>query len=142
MKSTFLKVMGILCIVFGGIGIVVSLAEFATYNALAAQVGVNLSAAAVIDVVTAVVTIVAGIVGVVNCTKPQNAIVCRIMGILMILAKIAGFVVVFSMLPKLNEMLTSLGGQEMSFAQLVNPLSIVFALVVPVLYLISTFKYK
>ena len=142
MKSTFLKVMGILCIVFGGIGIVVSLAEFATYNALAAQVGVNLSTAAVIDVVTAVVTIVAGIIGVVNCTKPQNAIVCRIMGILMILAKIAGFVVVFSMLPKLNEMLTSLGAQEMSFGQLVNPLSIVFALVVPVLYLISTFKYK
>lgn len=142
MKSTFLKVMGILCIVFGGIGIVVSLIEFASYSAIAANVGVDLSSAAIIDVVTAVITIVAGIVGVVNCTKPEKAIVCRIMGILMILCKIGGFVVVFSMLPKLNEMLTSLGGQEMSFSQLVNPLSIVFALVVPVLYLISTFRYK
>ena len=142
MKSTFLKVMGILCIIFGALGLIISLVEFASYNVIADSYGVNLSGAAVIDVVTGIATIIAGILGCAFCSKIEKAIVCRIMGIILIVLKLASFGVVFSLLGDLNEVLTSYGAEEMTFGDVVSPISIIAALIVPVLYIISTFCYK
>lgn len=142
MHSTFLKVMGILCIIFGALGAIVSLVEFAGYKVIADQYGVNLSAAAAIDVITAIATIVAGILGCAFCSQVEKAIVCRIMGIILVVLKLASFGVVFSLLGKLNEVLTSYGAAEMSFGDVVSPVTIISALIVPVLYIIATFCYK
>ena len=142
MKSTFLKVMGILCIIFGAIALIVSLIEFASYNVIAESYGVNLTGAAVIDVVTGIAMIIAGILGCAFCSKIEKAIVCRIMGIILVVLKLASFGVVFSMLGNLNEILAQYGAQEMTFSDVVSPISIIFALIVPVLYIIATFCYK
>ncbi len=93
-KNTMLKVIGILMIVFGGIGIITSLLAFVGVGAI-----ISLAETAsgeeftgtgmiyfslVISLVSTGITLAAGIVGVKGSTKPELAKTCAIFGYVII----------------------------------------------------------
>lgn len=127
MGSKFLKVTGILMIIFGAIALVVSLIAIAGIGVLAA-LGAStgmLWASGIIALVGSVAEFVAGIIGVVNWNKPEKANTCIGWGIV-----VAAMCVVSSVL--------TLIGYPDSF----NWFSLVTGLVIPVLYLIGAFQNK
>lgn len=127
MGSKFLKVTGILMIIFGSIGLVFSLIAIAGIGVLAA-LGAStgmLWASGIIALVGSVAEFVAGIIGVVNWNKPEKANTCIGWGI-----AVAAMCVVSSVL--------SFIGYPDSF----NWFSLVSGLVIPVLYLIGAFQNK
>ena len=127
MGSKFLKVTGILMIIFGAIALVVSLIAIAGIGVLAA-LGAStgmLWASGIIALVGSVAEFVAGIIGVKNWNKPEKANTCIGWGIV-----VAAMCVVSSVL--------TLIGYPDSF----NWFSLVTGLVIPVLYLIGAFQNK
>ena len=133
MKSTFLKVMGILCIVFGGISLVISGLAFVTFAAITAATGIDLTSVGLFSLLSAVIELTAGIIGVVFCTKPDKVVVPRIFAVLMMVMSVVSYVITLGLAKQVAD-----AGAQMSS----SPLSLVLGLVVPVLYLISTFKFK
>ena len=127
MGSKFLKVTGILMIIFGAIALVVSIIAIlglGVLEALGAPMGL-LWASGIISLVGAVAEFVAGIIGVKNWNKPEKANTCIGWGIV-----VAAMCVVSSVL--------TLIGYPDSF----NWFSLVTGLVIPVLYLIGAFQNK
>lgn len=124
--SKFLKVTGILMIIFGAIGIVMSI--FALIG-VAALVALGASSilwlSAVIAVVGAVLELVAGIIGVSNAEKPEKAQTCLVWGCI-----VAGMSV-------LSNVITLCAYSE-SF----SVFSLFTGLVIPVLYIIGALKNK
>lgn len=122
--SGFLKVTGILMIIGGGISIILSIIAVLGVAALVyisdgEASSAMLYASVALMVVSAVAQLVSGIIGVVNCKKPEKAGVCMAWGIIVAVLCIAGTI------------LNSAGGGSFSI------LSLVLGLVLPILYIIG-----
>ncbi len=122
----FLKVCGILMIIFGGISIVLSLIAFAGVSvlvALGAKAGV-LYLSCVFSLVSAVAELVAGIIGVKNCGDTSKAGVCMAWGIVVAACCVLG------------QVISVIGGGKFSV------FSLILGLVLPVLYIIGAAKNR
>ena len=124
-----LKVVGILMIIFGALGMIFGLIAVIGVGALAALLGADanvglLTVAAILYLIGTIITFIAGIVGVKNAAKPEKAQTCIIFGILA-----AAFSV-------LGNILTMVGGGSF------NAFGLLSGLVIPVLYLIGAFQNK
>ena len=121
--SGFLKVTGILMIIGGGISIIMGIIAALGVAALAYIAGGDSSAllyaSAVLMLISAVAELVAGIIGVVNCKKPEKAVVCIAWGLIVAVLSVAGTI------------LNSVGGGTFSV------FSLLLGLVLPVLYIIG-----
>ncbi|MCL2221207.1 MAG: hypothetical protein FWC20_00970 [Oscillospiraceae bacterium] len=136
--STLLKVVSILMIIFGGLGLLLSLLGLLGAGFLAAMpdeiagvgVGEELAQLAVVSSVIifigSAVQLVAGIVGVKNHNKSENAKVCMI---------IACVVIAVQLLGNIFDISTS------GFTGATG-LNVVIGLVIPVLYLIGALQLK
>jgi len=132
-NSKFLKVMGIIMLIFGiiaiiagalslaGTGMIVSLAELAGTTVPVGLLTASLSVA----LIGAVVELIAGILGIKNWNAPGKINGCIICGILTIVLSVVSTIMIVV-------------GYPDSF----SILSIVTGLAVPVLYLIAAFQYK
>lgn len=127
MGSKFLKVTGILMIIFGSIALIIAimaLLGLGVLEAIGAPMGL-LWASGIIALLGAVAEFVAGIIGVVNWNKPNKANICIGCGI-----AVAAMCVI-------SNIFTLIGYPE-NF----NVFSLLTGLVIPVLYLIGAFKNK
>ena len=120
----FLKVTGILMIIGGGISIIMGIIAALGVAALAyisdgTVSSALLYASVVLMLISAVAELVAGIIGVVNCKKPEKAGVCIAWGIIVAVLSVAGTI------------LNSVGGGSFS------AFSLILGLVLPVLYIIG-----
>ena len=120
----FLKVTGILMIIGGGISIIMGIIAALGVAALAyisdgTVSSALLYASVVLMLISAVAELVAGIIGVVNCRKPEKAGVCIAWGIIVAVLRVAGTI------------LNSVGGGSFS------AFSLILGLVLPVLYIIG-----
>ena len=125
--SKFLKVTGILMIVFGALALILSIVAAI---GLAALVALELNtwqctAAVILMLVGSIFEMIAGIVGVKNCNKPEKAGTCMVWGIIVIALSV------------LSNVLTLVGNPD-NFS-IVNLLT---GLVIPVLYLIGAVMNK
>lgn len=108
--KTLLQVVGIILIIWGAITLISGIISVVTankaatdggqmldlLNSTASAAGLNytytasgLMISAIIAVVTGAVQLVAAIIGVVNCNKPEKAQICFIMGIVLIVVVLA-----------------------------------------------------
>lgn len=125
--SKFLKVTGILMIIFGALALILSIVAAI---GLAALVALDLNtwqytAAVILMLVSSIFEMIAGIVGVKNCNKPEKAGTCMVWGIIVIALSV------------LSNVLTLVGNPD-NFS-IVNLLT---GLVIPVLYLIGAVMNK
>ena len=120
----FLKVTGILMIIGGGISIIMGIiaalgVAVVAYISDGKASSTLLYASVVLVIASAIAQLVAGIIGVVNCRKPEKAMSCIVCGVIVAVLSIAGSV------------LNSVGGGSFSV------LSLILGLVLPVLYIIG-----
>ncbi len=120
----FLKVTGILMIIGGAVSIILSIIAALGIAALAyisdgTVSSALLYASVILMIVSAVAELVAGIIGVANCKKPDKAGSCIVWGIIVAVLSVAGTV------------LNSVGGGSFSV------FSLILGLVLPVLYIIG-----
>ena len=123
----FLKVTGILMIIGGAFGIIGGIVAIIGAGALAAVLETSaggLMLASVLILASAVFQLIAGIMGVKNCDKPEKAQSCLVMGVIVAILSVAG-----------NVISNILGS---SF----NILSYATGLIIPVLYIIGAVKNK
>lgn len=125
----FLKVTGILMIIGGGLAIILAIITILGIAALAYITDGVISsgllyAAGILSLVSAVAELVAGIIGVTNCKKPEKATSCVAWGIIVAALCIAGSI------------LTVVGGSSFPVV------SCLIGLVLPVLYIIGALKNK
>lgn len=131
-----LKVVGILLIIFGAFGLlgsIILLFSGGVLGAVGAESGLDPSTTAAIGglaiiaglvaLVISVIDLVAGILGVKNCAKPDKAQTCFIFGIIMIVIQIISDIIAIVM---------------GSF----NIITIIIGLVLPVLYTIGAVQNK
>lgn len=131
--SKFLKVTGILMIIFGAIALIVAIIAVAGLGLLASlaeSMGEEipmgmLTVSAILALIGAVVQLIAGIIGVKNWAKPEKAGVCILWGIIVVALCVV------------SNVLTLIGYPE-NF----SVLSVLTGLVIPVLYLIGGFQNK
>lgn len=127
MGSKFLKVTGILMIIFASIALIFSIIAIAGIGVLEA-IGIPgglLWVAGIISLLGAVAEFVAGIIGVKNWNKPEKANTCIGWGIAVVAMCI------------ISNVFTLIG-----YADSFNWFSVVTGLVIPVLYLIGAFQNK
>ena len=127
--SGFLKVTGILMIIFGSIAIIVGIVAIAGIAALAYISDGELSSgllytAGIFTLVSAVAEFVTGIIGVKNCKRSEKAGVCIGWGVVVIIMDIIGSI------------LTVVGGSSFPV------FSFLLGLVIPVLFIIGAVKNK
>ena len=123
----FLKVTGILMIIGGAFGIIGGIVAMIGAGALAAVLETSaggLMIASALILASAVFQLIAGIMGVKNCDKPEKAQSCLVMGVIVAILSVAG-----------NVISNILGS---SF----NILSYATGLIIPVLYIIGAVKNK
>ena len=123
----FLKVTGILMIIGGAFGIIGGIVAMIGAGALAAVLETSaggLMLASSLILASAVFQLIAGIMGVKNCDKPEKAQSCLVMGVIVAILSVAG-----------NVISNILGS---SF----NILSYATGLIIPVLYIIGAVKNK
>ena len=123
----FLKVTGILMIIGGAFGIIGGIVAMIGAGALAAVLETSaggLMLASALILASAVFQLIAGLMGVKNCDKPEKAQSCLVMGVIVAILSVAG-----------NIISNVLGS---SF----NILSYATGLVIPVLYIIGAVKNK
>ena len=123
----FLKVTGILMIIGGAFGIIGGIIALIGVGALAAVLETSaggLMLASALILASAVFQLIAGIMGVKNCDKPEKAQSCLVMGVIVAILSVAG-----------NVISNILGS---SF----NILSYATGLIIPVLYIIGAVKNK
>ena len=92
----FLKVTGILMIIGAAFGIIGGIIAMIGVGALAAVLetsAVGLMLASVLVLASAVFQLIAGIMGVKNCDKPEKAQTCLVMGIIVAILSVAGNVI-------------------------------------------------
>ena len=122
-----LKVTGMLMIIGGAFGIIGGIVAMMGAGALAAVLETSaggLILASVLILASAVFQLIAGIMGVKNCDKPEKAQSCLVMGVIVAILSVAG-----------NVISNILGS---SF----NILSYATGLIIPVLYIIGAVKNK
>lgn len=125
--SKFLKVTGILMIVFGALALILSIVAAIGLAALAA-LDLNTwqyTLAVILMLVGSIFELIAGIVGVKNCNKPEKAGTCMVWGIIVIALSV------------LSDVLTLVGNPD-NF----SIVSLLTGLVIPVLYLIGAVMNK
>ena len=120
----FLKVTGILMIIGGGISIIMGIiaalgVAVVAYVSDGKASSTLLYASVLLVIASAIAQLVAGIIGVVNCRKPEKAMSCIVCGVIVAVLSIAGSI------------LNSVGGGSFSV------LSLILGLVLPVLYIIG-----
>ena len=120
----FLKVTGILMIIGGAISVIMGIVAVLGVAALAyisdgTVSSALLYASVVLMIVSAVAELIAGIIGVANCKKPEKAVSCIVWGIIVAVLSVAGTI------------LNSVGGGTFSV------FSLILGLVLPVLYIIG-----
>ena len=123
----FLKVTGILMIIGAAFGIIGGIIAMIGVGALAAVLetsAVGLMLASVLVLASAVFQLIAGIMGVKNCDKPEKAQTCLVMGIIVAILSIAGNVT------------SNVLGSDF------NIFSYATGLIIPVLYIIGAAKNK
>ncbi len=124
--SGFLKVTGILMIIGGGLSLIlgiVSLLGLAVLASLLDDYGLWVFAA-VLALVGVIIELVTGIVGCVNCKKPEKATVCLVWGIIVAVINVV------------SEILSVVAGGEFSVV------SLILGLVLPVLFIIGAVLNK
>lgn len=120
--SSFLKVTGILMIIGGGISIIMSIAAVIGVAAILSLGGVGagiLVFACILALAGSAIELVTGIVGVVNCKKPEKATVCLVWGS------------VVAVLNVVSSILSASAGNGF------NVSSLILGLVLPVLFIIG-----
>ena len=125
--SKFFKVTGILMIIFGALALILSIVAAIGLAALA-SLDLNTwqyTLAVILMLVGSIFELIAGIVGVKNCNKPEKAGTCMVWGIIVIALSV------------LSNVLTLVGNPD-NFS-IVNLLT---GLVIPVLYLIGAVMNK
>ena len=125
--STFLKVTGILMIVFGTLALVLAIIAIAAVS-LAASLGIGsmmLTLSGILALVGAVAQMVAGILGAVNWARPEKAGVCIVWGVIVIVLCIHSTILTL-----------------VSDADNFSIISLLTSFVIPVLYLIGAFQNK
>lgn len=123
----FLKVTGILMIIGGAFGIIGGIVAMIGAGALAAVLETSaggLMLASVLILASAVFQLIAGIMGVKNCDKPEKAQSCLVMGVIVAILSVAGNVI------------SNVLGSDF------NILSYATGLIIPVLYIIGAVKNK
>lgn len=145
--KTFLKVTGILLIIFGALGLIsslVSMAGASVLSALAAEFGANLGGilmlSAIVSIVLGAVDLVAGILGVKNAQLPEKAQVCFIMGIIMVLLQVVSFIFALVVNSSMTPIYEAAGMPNPGIVTSV--LGLIVGLVLPVLYLVGANKNK
>lgn len=122
----FLKVTGILMIIGGSINLIIAILAALGVAVLAAMdydLGI-LYFSCVVLILSAVAQFVSGILGVVNCKKPEKAQVCLVFGIIVIILCVIG------------NILNVVGGDSISV------FSLLLGLALPVLYVIGAVMNK
>lgn len=124
--SKFLKVTGILMIIFSALALVFAIIAIAGISLLAAMGASSglLTVSCILALVGAVAELVAGIIGVKNWNKLEKAGTCITWGIIVIVLCV------------ISNILTVVGGGDFSVLNLVT------GLVIPVLYLIGGLQNK
>ncbi len=123
----FLKVTGILMIIGGAFGIIGGIVAIIGVGALAAVLETSaggLMFASALILASAVFQLIAGIMGVKNCDKPEKAQSCLVMGVIVAILSVSG-----------NIISNVLGSNF-------NILSYATGLIIPVLYIIGAVKNK
>ena len=123
----FLKVTGILMIIGGAFGIIGGIVAMIGAGALAAVLETSaggLMLASALILASAVFQLIAGIMGVKNCEKPEKAQSCLIMGVIVAILSVAGNVI------------SNVLGSQFSIINYAT------GLIIPVLYIIGAAKNK
>ena len=123
----FLKVTGILMIIGGAFGIIGGIVAMIGAGALAAVLETSaggLMLASALILASAVFQLIAGIMGVKNCDKPEKAQSCLVMGVIVAILSVSGNII--------SNVLVS------DF----NIFSYATGLIIPVLYIIGAVKNK
>jgi hypothetical protein len=129
-KSTFLKVMGILCIIFGAIGILSGLVSMAMY------MWIGMGGFAVISLLQTIFMLVAGIMGVMHCANKQKAAGCLVWGLIVVILAIISLIMynASDIASLVNYASAAVGVPSFNFLTLLQ-------LVVPILYFVSAFRF-
>lgn len=123
----FLKVTGILMIIGGAFGIIGGIIALIGAGALAAVLETSaggLMLASALILVSAVFQLIAGIMGVKNCDKPEKAQSCMVIGVIVAILSVAGNVI------------SNVLGSDF------NIMNYATGLIIPVLYIIGAAKNK
>ncbi len=123
----FLKVTGILMIVGGAFGIIGGIVAMIGAGALAAVLETSaggLMLASALILASAVFQLIAGIMGVKNCDKPEKAQSCIVIGVIVAILSVAGNVI------------SNVLGSDF------NIINYATGLIIPVLYIIGAVKNK
>lgn len=123
----FLKVTGILMIIGGAFGIIGGIVAVIGAGALAAVLETSaggLMLASTLILASAVFQLIAGIMGVKNCDKPEKAQSCIVIGVIVAILSVAGNVI------------SNVLGSDF------NIINYVAGLIIPVLYIIGAVKNK
>ena len=123
----FLKVTGILMIIGGAFGIIGGIVAMIGAGALAAVLETSaggLILASVLILASAVFQLIAGIMGVKNCDKPEKAQSCIVIGVIVAILSVAGNVI------------SNVLGSDF------NIINYAIGLIIPVLYIIGAVKNK
>lgn len=123
----FLKVTGILMIIGGAFGIIGGIVAMIGAGALAAVLETSaggLMLASALILANAVFQLIAGIMGVKNCDKPEKAQSCIVIGVIVAILSVAGNVI------------SNVLGSDF------NIINYVAGLIIPVLYIIGAVKNK
>ena len=123
----FLKVTGILIIIGGAFGIIGGIVAMIGVGALAAVLETSaggLMLASALILASAVFQLIAGIMGVKNCDKPEKAQSCIVIGVIVAILSVAGNVI------------SNVLGSDF------NIMSYATGLIIPVLYIIGAVKNK
>ncbi len=146
MKSTFLKVMGILCVIFGIIGLAASGISLASMGALAAfglPTG-SLTGGLAISLIDGIIMLIAGIIGIAASKNPNKAGVAMVFGIIMIIIAVISIIVsavsMAGLQSAVDEMMGSFGAESVKVGGL-NFTSFT-SLIIPVLYFIAALLFK
>ena len=124
---TFLKVTGILMIIGGAFGIIGGIVAMIGAGALAAVLETSaggLMLASALILASAVFQLIAGIMGVKNCDKPEKAQSCIVIGVIVAILSVAGNVI------------SNVLGSDF------NIINYATGLIIPVLYIIGAVKNK
>lgn len=123
----FLKVTGILMIIGGAFGIIGGIVAMIGAGALAAVLETSaggLMLASALILASAVFQMIAGIMGVKNCDKPEKAQSCLVMGVIVAILSVSGNII------------SNVLGSDF------NIFSYATGLIIPVLYIIGAVKNK
>ena len=123
----FLKVTGILMIIGGAFGIIGGIVAMIGAGALAAVLetsAVGLMLASALILASAVFQLIAGIMGVKNCDKPEKAQSCLVMGVIVAILSVSGNII------------SNVLGSDF------NIFNYATGLIIPVLYIIGAIKNK